>query len=37
MIFKLTFEDRTEHATAKNHLHLLQFYDYELRNRKQNY
>ena len=31
MIFKLTFEDKTEFAQAKNQLHLLQSYeaDYE--------
>ena len=29
MIYKLKFEDRTEYATAKNQLHLMQSYDSE--------
>lgn len=29
MIFKLKFDDRTEYATAKNQLHLLQSYESE--------
>jgi hypothetical protein len=29
MIYKLKFDDRTEYATAKNQLHLLQSYDIE--------
>ena len=29
MIYKLKFDDRTEYATAKNQLHLLQSYESE--------